>query len=144
VLTVFPVLGFAGAAMLWNQLAGGEGPGPVFVFVWLAIFAFMAYSFLVRIAYEVGVVDGSILRWRSITARHEVPLLFVRAIGTWGTSGKKITVDGHLSPLLMVAVGFDDVLAMIVQFRPDLVIQTAWYDGLVKRFSLRSMYWRRL
>jgi hypothetical protein len=145
---VFPVLGLAGAAMLWNQLAGGEGPGPVFVFGWLAILLWMAYWFLVRFAYEIGVVDGSILRWRSITSRHEVPLLLVRGIKTWkppaGIGTKQITVDGHRSPLLIVTVGFDDVVATLVQFRPDLVIQDAWYDRLAKRFSKRSMYWRRL
>jgi hypothetical protein len=145
---VFPLLGLVGVAMLVNLLAGGVGPPAAFMFLWLGALGWNAYWFLVRFAYEIGVVDGSILRWRSVTARHEVPLHFVRGIKTWippfGIGTKQIIVDGHRSPLLIVTVGFDDVVAMLVQFRPDLVIQDAWYDRLVKRFAKRSMYWRRV
>jgi hypothetical protein len=145
---IFPVLGLAGAAMVLNSLAGGVGPPALFILLWLGALEWNAYWFLVRFAYEIGIVDGSTLRWRSITSRHEVPLLFVKGIKTWmppfGIGTKQITVDGYPSPLLIVTVGFDDVVAMLAQFRPDLVIQNAWYDRLAGRFSKRSMYWRQV
>ena len=65
VLTVFSVLGLAGLAIVLNFFAGGEGPPAWFVFGWVAALGWNAYWGMVRIAYEVGVVDGSILRWRS-------------------------------------------------------------------------------
>jgi hypothetical protein len=145
---ILPVLGLVGAAMVLNFLVGGVGPPAAFIFLWLGALGWNAYWFLVRFAYEIGVVGDSTLRWRSMTVRHEVPLLSVRGIKTWippfGIGTKQITVDGHRSPLLIVTVGFDDVVAMLVHFRPDLVIQDAWYDRLVRRFAKRSMYWRRV
>ena len=143
-LVVLSVLGLAGATMLLNFLAGGVGPPAVFVFFWLAAFLWNAYGFLIRVAYEVGVVDGSILRWRSIAATHDVPLPLVRGIKAFLLTGKRVIIDGHRSPVLLPSAGFDDVVAMLMQFRPDLVIQNSRYDRVARRFSRGSFYWRRL
>jgi hypothetical protein len=143
-LAVLSVLTLAGAAMLVNFLMGGEGPPALFVFLWLGALGWNAYGFLFRIAYEIGVVDGSILRWRSIAATHDVPLPLVRGITTFLLTGRRVIIDGHRSPLLVPSAGFDDVVAMLVQFRPDLVIQNGWYDRMARRFSRGSFYWRRV
>jgi hypothetical protein len=147
-LTVYVGLGLASVAMLLNFLAGGEGPPAAFVVFWLAALAWNGYGFLVRVAYEIGVVDGSILRWRSILTSHEVLLVRVTGIQTWippfGAGIRRVIVDGDRSPLLLTSWGFSDVVAMLVQFRPDLVIQTARFDRLAERFSRGSFYWRRV
>jgi hypothetical protein len=146
--TVLFGLGLVGVAIVLNLLTSNNGPGGVFVVLWLAAYAWNAYWFLVRIAYEVGIVDGSTLRWRSITTRHEIPLSRIKGIRTpfppFGAGAKKILLEGGPSPLIMVSPGFRDVVAMVLQFRPDLVNQMDWYDRLAERFSRRAVSWRRL
>jgi hypothetical protein len=147
VFTFVVVLGLAGVALVLNLLGGGEGPGVVFVVLWLAIYAWIAYWYLVRVSYEVGVVNGSILRWRSITSSHEIPLARIKGIETpllLGYGLKRITVDGDRSPLIVANQGYRDVVAMIVQFRPDLVVRITWSDRFFERFAQRSARWRRV
>jgi hypothetical protein len=142
------VLGLAGVALVLNLLGHGEGPGVVFVVLWLAIYLWISYWYLFRISYEVGVVDGSILRWRTITSSHEVPLMRVKEIRPprppLGVGLKEILIDGDRSPLIVANQGYRDVVGMIVQFRPDLVIRDTWYDRLFERYAQRSVRWRRL
>src|SRR6202521_1486527 len=140
-------LGLAGVVLVLNLLGGGEGPGPVFVVLWLAFYVWTADWYLVRISYEVGVVNRSILRWRSIPSSHEVPLERVKGIETpflLGYGLKRITVDGDRSPLIVANQGYRDVVAMIVQFRPDLVVRITWSDRFFERFAQRSARWRRV
>jgi hypothetical protein len=141
-------LGIAGVAMLVNLVAGGAGPPAAFVILWMAAYGWNVYWWLFRIAYEVGVVDSSILRWRSITSSHEVPLAHVTGIRTpfppFGFGLKRIIVDGDRSPLIVANQGYGNVVAMIAQFRPDLVIPNTWYDRFFRRFAYRSVQWRRV
>jgi len=145
---VFVPLGIAGVAMLVNLLAGGTGPPAAFVVLWLAAYAWNAYWWLFRIAFEVGVMHGSILRWRSITSSHEIPLAQVTGISTpfppFGFGLKRIVVGGDRSPLIVANQGYRDVVAMIVRFRPDLVIPNIWSDRFFERFAQRSARWRRV
>jgi hypothetical protein len=145
---VFVPLGVAGVAMFVNLLEGGTGPPAVFVVLWLAAYGWGVYWWFFRIAYEVGVVNGSILRWRTIVSSHETPLARVKGITTpfppllFGL--KRIMVEGDRSPLIVANRGYRDVVAMIVLFRPDLVIPDAWYDRFFERFAQRSVRWRRV
>jgi hypothetical protein len=145
---IFVGLGLGAVAMVVNQLSGGVGPGPVFVVLWVAAYLWGAYWFLFRIAFEVGVVDGSILRWRFITSRHEIPLTHVRGISTpfppFGYGSKRIAVEGDRSPFIVANQGYRDVIAMIVQFRPDLVVPNTRSDRFFERFAQRSVWWRRV
>lgn len=145
---VFIPLGIAGVAMLVNLVAGGTGPPAAFVVFWVAAYGWNAYWWLFRIAYEVGVVHGSTLRWRSIATTREVPLARVKGIQTpyppFGVGLKRISVDGDHSPLIIANQGYQDVVAMIVQFRPDLLVPTTSYDRFYERFAKRSVRWRRL
>lgn len=145
---VFIPLGIAGVAMLVNLVVGGTGPPAAFVILWLAAYGWNAYWWLFRIAYEVGVVDGSILRWRSITSSRQVPLPRVTGIRTplppFGFGLKRIVVDGDRSPLIIANQGYLDVVEMIAQARPDLVITKKWYDRFFERFAQRSVRWRRV
>jgi hypothetical protein len=145
---VFIPLGIAGIAMLVNLLAGGIGPPAPFVVFWLAAYVWNAYWWLFRIAYEVGVVHGSNLRWRSITTTREMPLERVKRIETpippFGIGLKRIVVEGDRSPLIIANQGYQDVVAMIVQFSPDVPVPSAWYDRFYERFAKRSARWRRV
>ena len=145
---VFVPLGIAGVAMLVNLVAGGTGPPLVFVVLWLAAYAWNAYWWLFRIAFQVGVMHGSTLRWRSITSGHEIPLARVTGISTplppFGFGLKRIVIGGDRSPLIIADQGYGDVVAMIVRFRPDLVIPNTWYDRFFERFAQRSARWRRV
>ena len=64
--------------------------------------------------------------------------------GLFGAGGRRIVVEGDRSPLISASPGYRDVVAMIVQFRPDIQIQTASYDLLAERFAKRTAYWRRV
>jgi hypothetical protein len=145
---VFIPLGIFGLAMLVNLVAGGTGPPAAFVFLWVAAYGWNVYWWLFRIAWEVGVVHGSTLRWRSITTTREVPLARVKRIKTpyppFGLGTKMIVVDGDRSPVIIANQGYSDVVALIVQFRPDLVVPNSRYDRLFQRFAKRSARWRRV
>lgn len=149
IFTILPILGLVGVAIVWNQLSGGVGPGPVFVVVWLSMLGWFAYWFLARIGDEVSIVDGSILRWRTVKRTREIPLSQVRGMNTpfppFGTGSMRIVVEGHRSPLILVQAGIGDVVAMIVQFRPDLAGRVDWYGRLADRIGWpRSWGWRRI
>lgn len=145
---VFVPLGIAGIAMLVNLVAGGTGPPAAFVAFWLAAYGWNVYWWLFRIAYEVGVVQGSNLRWRGITTTRDVPLVRVNAIRTpfppFGVGLKMIVIDGDRSPLMIATRGYSEVVAMIVQFRPDIVVPNTWYDRTFRRFSKGAVRWRRV
>ena len=145
---VFIPLGIAAVAMLVNLVAGGTGPPAAFVVLWVAAYGWNVYWWLFRITYEVGVVRGSTLRWRSITTTREVPLARVKGIETpyppFGFGLKRIVVDGDRSPLIVANRGYRDVIAMIVQFRSDLEVPNTWYDRFYERFAKRSVRWRRV
>jgi hypothetical protein len=145
---VFIPLGIAGIAMLVNLVTGGTGPPAAFVLLWVAAYGWNVYWWLFRIAYEVGVADGSILRWRSITSSHAVPLARVTSIRTplppFGFGLKRIIVDGERSPIIIANLGYRDVVAMVMQARPGLVIPNTWYDRFFERFAQRSVRWRRV
>jgi hypothetical protein len=147
-LAFFIPLGIAGVAMLVNLIAGGTGPPAAFVVLWLAAYGWNVYWWLFRIAYEVGVVHGSTLRWRSMTRTREVPLARVEGIETpyppFGFGLKRIVVDGDRSPLIVANQGYRDVVAMIMHASPDLVIRNTWYDRFFERFAQRSARWRRV
>jgi hypothetical protein len=148
IFAVFVPLGIAGVAILVNLLEGGTGPPAVFVLLWRAAYLWNLYWGLFRIAFEVCVVQGSTLRWRSIARTREVPLARIERIETpyppFGFGLKRIVVDGDRSPLIMANQGYRDVVAMIVQFRPDLVVTNTGYDRFFERFANRSVRWRRV
>jgi len=148
VFVLFPVLGLVGVALVLNLLSGGTGPGLGFVVFWLAAYAWNAYWFLFRIAFEVGVVDRTTLRWCSVTGCREIPLSSVRGIETpvppFGVGLKRIVVEGDRSPLIMVQPGIRDVIAMILELRTDLVMKERWYDQLFERASRRTVRWRKV
>jgi hypothetical protein len=142
------ILGLAGVALVVNLLSGDAGPGLGFVVLWLAAYAWNAYWFLFRIAYEVSFTEGSTVRWCTVTRCREIPLSSVKGIETpfppFGVGLKRIVVEGHRSPLIMVQPGIRDVLAKILELRPDLVVKERWYDLLYERFSRRAVRWRKL
>jgi hypothetical protein len=146
-LIVFLGLGLVGVALVLNLLASGNGPPAAFVVLWLAAFGWNAYWLLIRTAYEIGIVDGSMLRWCTFTGCHEVPLTSVTALRTpippFDTGFRRMIIEGDRSPIIMVSSGFRDVVSMVVQFRPGLAIETAWYDRLAERLNVGSPYWRR-
>jgi hypothetical protein len=148
IFAIFVPLGIAGVAMVVNLVAGGTGPSAAFVVLWAAAYGWNAYWWLFRIAYEVGVVDGSTLRWRSIARTRVAPLARVEGIETpyppFGFGLKRIVVDGDRSPLIVANQGYRDVVAMIVQFRPDLEVSNTSYDQFYERFAKRSVRWRRV
>src|ERR1700693_6017020 len=82
VFVLFPALGLVGVAMVLNLLSGGTGPGLGFVAFWLAAYAWNAYWFLFRLAYEVGVTDRSTLRWCTVTRCREIPVSSLKDIET--------------------------------------------------------------
>jgi len=147
-LAGFTILGLAGVALVVNLLSGGEGPGLGFVVFWLAAYFWNAYWWLFRIAYEVGVDDRSTLRWCSVMRCHQTPLSRVKRIETpfppFGVGLKRIVVDGDRSPLIAASHGFRDVVAMLLERRPDLVMKDRWYDLLFERFSNRVVRWRKV
>jgi len=55
-----------------------------------------------------------------------------------------IVVEGDRSPLIIANQGYQDVVAMIVQFSPDVLVRSAWYDRFYERFAKRSARWRRV
>jgi hypothetical protein len=148
VFILFPVLGLVGVALVVNLLSGGVGPGLGFVVFWLAAYAWNAYWFLFRIASEVAVVDRTTLRWRSVMKWREIQLSKVKGIETpfppFGVGLKRIVVEGDRSPLIMASPGFRDVVAMVLELRPDLVMKDRWYDLLFERFARRSVRWRKV
>ncbi len=148
IFVLFPVLGLVGVALVLNLVSGGEGPGLWFVVFWLAAYAWNAYWFLFRIAYEVGVVDGTTLRWCSVVRCREIPLSKVKTVETpfppFGVGLKRIVVEGDRSPLVIASPGFRDVVAMVLELRPDLVMKDRWYDLIFERFARRSVRWRKL
>ncbi len=148
IFAIFVPLGIVGVAMFVNLLAGGIGPPAAFVILWLAAFVWNLYWCLFRIAFEVGVVNGSTMRWRSITRTREIPLARVKGIETpyppFALGLKRIIVDGDRSPLIVANQGYRDVVAMIGQLRPDLVVRTTWFDRFNERHALRSVRWRRV
>jgi hypothetical protein len=145
---VFVPLGIAGVAILVNLVEGGTGPPAVFVLLWVAAYLWNLYWWLFRIAFEVGVVRGSTLRWRSIARTREVPLARIERIETpyppFGFGSKRIVVDGDRSPLIVANQGYRDVVAMIVQFRPDLMVPNTRFDRFNERYAQRSVRWRRV
>ena len=145
---VFIPLGIAGVAMLVNLVEGGTGPPAAFVLLWISAYGWNLYWWLFRIAYEVGVVHGTTLRWHSITTTRDVALARVKTIQTpyppLGFGLKKIVVDGDRSPLIVANQGYREVVAMIMHARPDLVIPITWYDRFFERFAQRSARWRRV
>ncbi|HXM72539.1 MAG TPA: hypothetical protein VN940_04890 [Candidatus Dormibacteraeota bacterium] len=148
IFILFPALGLVGVALVLNLLSGGEGPGPWFVFFWLAAYAWNAYWFLFRLAYEVGVTDTSTLRWCTVTRCREIPVSSLKEIETpvrpFGVGLKRIVVEGDRSPLIMASPGIRDVIAMVLKLRPDLAVRDRWYDLLFERLSHRSVQWRKV
>jgi hypothetical protein len=120
----------------------------VFIVFWLGALAWNGYWFLHRVAFEIGVRDGSTLTWRTFTARREAPLTRVRRVNTpFGLIGaglRRIEVDGAPSPVLLASPGFDDVVALIARVKPGIAISTRWYDRFAARYARRGMWWRKL
>jgi hypothetical protein len=150
-LTVVIGLGGVATALVLNFFLANPPDTALRLFelVWLAFYVSFAYLYLFRFAYEVGVVDGSTLRWRSVLGHGEVPLTRVKSIKMWrppfGSGAKKIAVEGARSPIIMVSGGITDVLEMFTRFRPDLVSQIDWYDRMAERMAYpRSWGWRRV
>jgi len=62
--------------------------------------------------------------------------------GSFGS--KKIAIEGDRSPFIVANQGYRDVIAMIVQFGPDLVVPNTRSDRFFERFAQRSVWWRRV
>jgi hypothetical protein len=145
-ITVLVGLGVIAIALIHNLFSFTDPLLVVFVVLWLGAFAWNAYWFLFRVAYEIGVRDGSTLHWRTLTSRHEAPLARITGIvppfGRFGNTLRKIAVEGGPSPLVMPAPGVSEVIAMIVAFRPDATVKSSWLDRTAERFALRTVRWK--
>jgi len=120
----------------------------VFIALWVGALVWTAYWFLFRVAYEVAVVDGSTLRWHTMMTSHEAPLGRIKAVdtpfGPFGTGLRRIRLEGQRSPLLMGLPGVGEIFAMILANRPDVPINTSWYDRAYERFAIRNVRWVRV
>jgi len=147
-ITVFSVLSLVAVALIREVFSSHDPILVVFIVLWLAALVWNGYWFLFRIAYEIGVIDGSTLRWRTMLATHEALLTRVKGVktpfGPFGAGRRMIIVEGATSPMLLASRGFDEVAAMIARHRPDLSISTSWYDRAAVRFSNTGIQWRRL
>lgn len=147
-ITVFALLCLVAAALIRELFSSHDPILVVFIVLWLAALVWNGYWFLFRIAYEVGVVNGSTLRWRTVLSTHEVPIARVTAVNTpfgpFGAGRRRIVVEGATSPMLLASAGFDEVAAMVARHRPDLSISTSWYDRAAVRFSNAGVRWRRV
>ena len=120
----------------------------VFIALWVGALAWTAYWFLFRVAYEVAVVDGSTLSWHTMMTSHEAPLARIKGVdtpfGPFSTGLRRIRLDGQRSPLLMGLPGVGEIFAVILAFRPDVPINTSWYDRTYERFAIHNVYWVRV
>lgn len=148
-LLVLGLMGIGALVAIAMLLSGSEAePLVVFLLFWLAFYVWNAYWFLARVVYEITVVDGSTFRWRTITRTHQAPLAMLKSIDTpvspFGTGVRRIKVEGNRSLLLIMAPGLPDLLALIVQLRPDLMIPNSWFDRVAQRFAKRTFQWVRV
>lgn len=115
------------------------GPPPSFAVVWLAILVWNAYWFLARSVYEIGVVDGSRLTWKTVLSQGECAAADVVSIDTFipiMTAGvKAIRVRGRSSPLVWVSGGFGDLTRDLRSFLPGVPIQVGMVDRVGDRAS---------
>lgn len=139
-IAVVLLLGLSLSAHIDPQLGG-------FIVFWLAGLAWNVYWFFFRVAYEIGVVDESTLRWRTIATSYEVPLARITIIdtpfGPFSTGLRRIAIEGERSPLLPAWRGIGDVIAMITALRPDVPIKTRWLDRTYERFAIGNVRWIR-
>ncbi len=120
----------------------------VFIALWVGALAWTAYWFLFRVAYEVAVVDGSTLRWHTMMTSHEAPLVRIKGVdtpfGPFGTGLRRIRLDSQRSPLLMGLPGVGEIFGTILAYRPDVPINTSWYDRTYERFAIHNVHWVRV
>lgn len=147
-ITVLVGLGLIAAALIHNLFSITDPFLVVFIVLWIAAFAWNFYWFVFRIAYEISVVEGSTLRWRTLASRYEAPLARITAVvspfGRFGNTLRRIAVKDGPSPLLMPAPGVSEVIGMIVALRPDVTVKSSWLDRTAERFALRSVYWKKV
>lgn len=119
-----------------------------FIVFWLAGLGWSVYWFFFRVAYEIGVVDGSMLRWRTVVTSYEVPAARITSIdtpfGRFGTGLRRINIEGERSPLVPAWRGVGDVIAMITAIRPDVPIKSGWLDRTYERFAIGNVRWSRV
>jgi hypothetical protein len=137
------------AVLLVLSLPGTTDPRlAAFIAFWLGVLAWNFYWFFFRVAYEVGVTDASTLRWRTIAASSEAPLIRIKSINapfrSLAAGFRRISIDGQRSPLLIGVSGVGEVIAMIATARPDIPIQTGWLDRTYERFAIKTVRWRRV
>ena len=147
-IIAFFVLLSCGAALLLLAaiLRGDTEPAvAVFIVLWLCGALWTAYWFLFRVAFEIGVVDGSTLHWRTVVALHQAPLASIQRVDTpfapLGTGLRRIRLEGRRSPLLMGLPGIGEIFDMILAIRPDVPVNTSWYDRAYERFAIRNVHW---
>ena len=148
-IIAFFVLMSCVAVLLLLSLRGNTDPLlAVFIALWVGALAWTAYWFLFRVAYEVAVVDGSTLRWHTMMTSHEAPLARIKGVdtpfGPFGTGLRRIRLDGQRSPLLIGLPGVGEIFAMILANRPDVPINTSWYDRTYERFAIHNVHWVRV
>ena len=147
-ITVFSVLSLVAIALIRELVSSHDPILVVFMVLWLAALVWNGYWFLFRIAFEICVVDGSTLRWRTMTSSYEARLdRMTGVMSPWGRFGntlRRIAVEGGPSPLLIPAPGISDVIAAVVAFRPEVPVKSSWLDRSAERFAGRSVYWRKV
>ena len=148
-VSTFLVLMSGIAVLLAMSLSDRTDPLLVtFIGLWIVGLAWTAYWVLFRLAYEVGVIDGSTLHWRTIVTSHDAPLARIRGVdtpfGAFGTGLRRIRLDGQRSPLLPDLPGVGEIFAMILASRPDVPINTSWYDRTYERYAIHNVHWVRV
>lgn len=147
-ISVIAILCLFAIAIVHELLSTGDPILAAFLILWLAALAWNGYWFLFRVTYEIGVAEGTTLRWRTVATAHEAPLASVRNVrspyGPFSGGLLRINIDGHLSPLLMTSPGFEGVVEMIGGLRPDLSIRTSWLDRAVGRSGIPGVAWQKI
>jgi len=145
IVAFFVLMSCIAVLLLLSLRVNTDPPLAVFVALWVGALAWMAYWFLFRVAYEIGVVDGSTLRWHTVMTTHEASLTRIQGVdtpfGPFGTGLRRIRLEGQRSPLLMGLPGVGEIFAMILAIRPDVPINTSWYDRTYERFAIRNVHW---
>ncbi len=148
VITFFVLMSCIAVLLVLSQRGSTDPLLATFIALWVGGVAWTAYWFLFRVAYEVGVVGGSTLRWRTILTSHQASLATIQRVdtpfGPFGTGLRRIRLEGQRSPLLMGLPGVGEIFGMILANRPDVPINTNWYDRTYERFAIHNVHWVRV
>jgi hypothetical protein len=143
-ILLFTFLGLACVLELTTSILG-NGPPPLFTLLCVATYAWNAYWFLYRSAYEIALVDGRHLRWRTLLSRGECRTdEFQGLTNLFLAPGvKSLRVQGQRSPMVWVAAGLPDLAAALAGAAPGARIQVGRADRIRPAFS-GTIRWRSI